>query len=153
MAAYFLDSSALVKRYARETGTAWIIGLFRRAAGHRLYVARISGVEGTAALTRKRRGGHLTASETARALARLRRDLDGQLRIVEITSVLLTDAMSLAEQHGLRGYDAVQLAAVLEANGERVRQKLTPLTLIAADAELLAAGATVGLATDAPNAH
>lgn len=153
MAAYYLDSSALVKRYARETGTAWIIGLFRRAAGHRLYVGRITGVEVAAALTRKRRGGHLTNNEAARALARLRRDLGGRLRIVEITSALLTYAISLAEQHDLRGYDAVQLAAMLEANGERVRLKLAPLTLIAADAELLAAGAAAGLITDDPNAH
>lgn len=153
MAAYYLDSSALVKRYARETGTTWTIGLFRRAAGHRLYVARITWVEVAAALTRKRRGGHLTTSEAARALARLRRDLDGRLRIVEITPALLTEAVSLAEKHGLRGYDAVQLAALLKANGERVQLKLAPLTLIAADAELLAAGAADGLATDDPNAH
>ena len=153
MAAYYLDSSALVKRYARENGTAWIIGLFRRAAGHRLYVARITGVEVAAALTRKRRGGHLTPSEAARALNRLHRDLGGRLRIVEITPALLTDAMGLAEKHGLRGYDAVQLAAVLAANGERVQLKLAPLTLFAADAELLAVGAAEGLATDDPNTH
>jgi predicted nucleic acid-binding protein len=153
VAAYYLDSSALVKRYARETGTAWIIGLFRRAAGHRLYVGRIAGVEVAAALTRKRRGGHLTTSEAARALNRLRRDLGGRLRIVEITPALLTDAIGLAEKHGLRGYDAVQLAAMLAANGERLQLKLAPLTLIAADAELLAAGAVEGLVTDDPNAH
>jgi predicted nucleic acid-binding protein len=153
VAAYYLDSSALVKRYAREAGTAWMIGLFRGAAGHRLYVGRITGVEVAAALTRKRRGGHLTNSEAARALARLRRDLGGRLRIVEITPTLLTDAIDLAEKHGLRGYDAVQLAAMLEANGERMQLKLAPLTLIAADSELLAAGVVEGLVTDDPNAH
>jgi predicted nucleic acid-binding protein len=153
VAAYFLDSSALVKRYARETGTAWMIGLFRRAAGHRLYVARITGVEVAAALTRKRRGAHLTADEATRALARLRRDLSQRLRIVEITSALLTDAMALAEKHGLRGYDAVQLGALLEANHERLRQNLSPLMLVAADNELLAAGVAEGLMTDDPNNH
>jgi uncharacterized protein len=152
VAAYYLDSNALVKRYARETGTAWMIGLFRRAAGHRLYVGRITGVE-VAALTRKRRGGHLMTSEAARALNRLHRDLAGRLRIVEITPALLTAAIGLAERHGLRGYDAVQLATMLAANGERIQLKLAPLTLIAADAELLAAGAAEGLATDDPNAH
>lgn len=57
MAAYFLDSSALVKRYARETGTAWMLSLFRTGARHRLYVSRITGVEVAAALTRKLCGG------------------------------------------------------------------------------------------------
>jgi predicted nucleic acid-binding protein len=153
VAAYFFDTSALVKRYSRETGTAWMLGLFRRAAGHRLYVARITGVEAAAALTRKRRGAHLTAVEAARALARLRRDLNKRLRIVEITPALLTDAMLLAEKHGLRGYGAVQLAGVLEANTERVRQRLAPLTLVAADGKLLASGTAEGLATDDPNDH
>ena len=153
MAAYFLDSSALVKRYARETGTAWMIGLFRRAAGHRLYVVRITGVEVAAALARKRRGANLTAAEATRSLARLRRDLSQRLRIVEITSALLTNAMALAEKHGLRGYDAVQLGALLEANHERLRQNLSPLVLVAADNELLAGGGAEGLMTDDPNNH
>lgn len=153
MAAYFLDASALVKRYAREPGTAWMLGLFRRAVGHRLYVARITGVEVAAALARKRRGGHLTTSEGARALARLRRDLGQRLRIVEITHALLTDAMDIAEKHGLRGYDAVQFAAMLEANNERLRQSLSPLTLITADDELLAVGAAEGIMIDNPSAH
>ncbi len=153
MAAYFLDTSALVKRYSRETGTAWMLGLFRRAAGHRLYVVRITGVEAAAALTRKRRGSHITPVEATRALARLRRDINERLRIVEVTPALLTDAMTLTEKHGLRGYDAVQLAGVLEANFERVRVRLAPLTLIAADLDLLAAGAAEGLTTDNPNNH
>lgn len=56
MAAYFLDSSALVKRYAAESGTAWVTGLLAPSAGHRLYVTRITGVETVAAITRKRKG-------------------------------------------------------------------------------------------------
>jgi predicted nucleic acid-binding protein len=151
--AYFLDASALVKRYARETGTAWTLGLFRRAAGHRLYVARITGVEVAAALARNHRGAHLTADGATRALARLRRDLGKRLRVVEITPALLTDAMDLAQKHALRGYDAVQLAALMEANKERLGQGLPSLTLVAADGELLAAGGVEGLVTDDPNNH
>ncbi len=153
MAAYFFDSSALVKRYARETGTVWVLAMFRRAAANRLYVARITGVEAAAALTRKRRGAHLTAGEATRALGRLRRDLDRRLRIVEITPALLTDAMALAEKHGLRGYDAVQLAAALTANNRRVGRSLAPLTLLSADADLNTAATAEGLTTDNPNNH
>ena len=63
MAAYFLDSSALVKRYVTETGTPWVIGLLDPAARNRLYIARITGAEVTAALTRRERGGHLSATD------------------------------------------------------------------------------------------
>lgn len=44
MGAYFLDSSALVKCYAAETGTAWMTSLINPAAGNVIYVARITGV-------------------------------------------------------------------------------------------------------------
>jgi predicted nucleic acid-binding protein len=153
LAAYFLDSSALVKRYARETGTAWMSSLFRIGAGHRLYVSRITGVEVAAALTRKLRGGQLSTGEATRARGRLRRDISMRLRITEVTPVMLTDAMNLAEKHGLRGYDAVQLGAALEVNSRRVSLGTQPLTLITGDDELLQAAAAEGLPTDNPNAH
>lgn len=63
MADYFLDSSALVKRYVQETGTAWVRGLTRRNARHDLYVARITAVEVTSAIARRRGGrGDLAAA-------------------------------------------------------------------------------------------
>jgi uncharacterized protein len=73
--------------------------------------------------------------------------------LVEITAALLQSAEMLAEKHGLRGYDAVQLAAALDANAERAGVNLPPLTLLAADEELLAASTVEGLATDNPNTH
>lgn len=153
MATYFFDSSALVKRYAREAGTAWMLGLFRRAAGHRLYVARITGVEVAAALARKARGKHITTDAAARARTRLQRELEQRFYIVEITPALLAEATTLATTCGLRGYDAVQLATALAANRRRIARNLAPLVLVAADIELLAAGAAEGLATDDPNNH
>lgn len=44
MAVSVVDSSALVKRYVRENGTAWVRGLTDPAAGHTLYIAGITGV-------------------------------------------------------------------------------------------------------------
>ena len=153
MAAYFLDSSALVKRYVTETGTPWVIGLLDPAARNRLYIARITGAEVTAALTRRERGGHLSATDAAAAIALFRRDYANRLRQVEITAALMTIAMTMARAHGLRGYDAVQLAAALYANGRRVARKLAPLVFVTADTSLLAAGATEGLTTEDPNTH
>ncbi len=42
MADYFLDTSAIVKRYVQEKGTIRINTLADPAAGHFLYVARIA---------------------------------------------------------------------------------------------------------------
>jgi cell division protein FtsW (lipid II flippase) len=45
MAAYFLDSSALIKRYVQERGTAWIRASIDPAAGHHIFAARLALVE------------------------------------------------------------------------------------------------------------
>ena len=50
MAVYFLDTSAVVKRYVLETGTAWVQALTAPAAGHVLCVARITRPETVAAV-------------------------------------------------------------------------------------------------------
>ncbi len=52
MAVHFLDSSALVKRYISEIGSAWVSGLFDPALGHEVFVAAVAGVEIVAAITR-----------------------------------------------------------------------------------------------------
>lgn len=153
MAAYFLDASALVKRYVTETGTAWMIDLLDPATRNRLYIARITGAEVTAALTRKERGGHLPAAAATAALSSFQHDFANRLRPVEITAILIVDAMAAARTHGLRGYDAVQLAAALAANRRRAARGLSPLVFVTADRSLLAAGVAEGFATDDPNNH
>jgi len=70
MASYFLDSSGLVKRYVAEVGTAWVSSLMDPATGNLLYVARVTGVEVVSALTRRARGGSLSATHAAAAVRR-----------------------------------------------------------------------------------
>ena len=59
--------------------------------------------------------------------------------------------MSLATKYALRGYDAVQFAAVLEANDESIANGLSPLTLVSADTELNNAAQSEGLNVENPN--
>lgn len=148
MAAYFLDTSTVVKRYVLETGTPWVQTLADPAAGHFLFVARITDVETTAALARRRRMGSLGHAEAGRALATFRQDFTQQYRIVEITIPLLQEASRLADSHVLRAYDSVQLAAALEIHAAD-----PSLTLVSADAELNAAARVEGLTVDDPNSH
>jgi uncharacterized protein len=42
MAAYFFDSSALVKRYVVESGTQWVRNLCDPTVSHSLYIVRIT---------------------------------------------------------------------------------------------------------------
>jgi hypothetical protein len=57
----------------------------------------------------------------------------------------------VAETYGLRGYDAVQLAAALDVNTSYHAAGLPTITLISADAELNAAATSEGLTVENPN--
>ena len=152
MPSYFADSSAVVKRYVAETGTPWVNQLLDPSAGHRIYVARITAVEVAAAFSRRARGGSLAAAPAAAAMAQFRADLAGLYRLVEMTGAVIDHAMALAEAHGLRGYDAVQLAAALAVHAA-LRTAGLAVTLVSSDAALNAAAAAEGLQVDDPNAH
>lgn len=73
--------------------------------------------------------------------------------MVEVTETLATQAMRLAETHGLRGYDAIQLAAALAIQTLRVTQQLPAMTLVSADSELNAAATAEGLIVEDPHTH
>jgi uncharacterized protein len=51
MAIYFVDSSALVKRYISEVGSTWVLELFNPAIDNEIFVAAIAGVEIIAAIS------------------------------------------------------------------------------------------------------
>lgn len=74
MAVYFCDTSALVKRYVAETGTAWLTAALDPNARSRIYIAQITIVEIVSAVTRRERGGHTNAKDAATALARFEND-------------------------------------------------------------------------------
>jgi hypothetical protein len=145
---YFLDTSALVKRYVQETGTGWLQALTDPAAGHAHFIARITQAETVAAITRRERGGHIAPADAATALGDFQYDLVRQYLVVEISAGLMAHAAALARRHGLRGYDAVQLAGALE-----VQDNTSSLVLVSADGELNAAAIAEGLAIEDPNTH
>ena len=140
VADYFLDSSAVVKRYVQETGTAWIRALAAPAAGNFIYLARIAEVEVTAALARRRGQPGLSVVQARAALGLFRQDFAQDYRIAEVTVPLLQHAALLADLHALRGYDAVQLAAALG-----VRAQIPALVLVSGDGDLNTAAVAEGL--------
>jgi predicted nucleic acid-binding protein len=123
------------------------------ATGNRIYVARITGVEVVSAIVRQARSGNLSTTDASATIAQFRYDFANEYRVVEITPLLITRAMVLAETYALRGYDAVQLSAALEVNAYCLALGIPPLTLVSADATLNAAAIAEGLAVDNPNTH
>ena len=153
MAAYIFDASAIVKRYVREAGTAWVENLTDTASGHEIFLTRVTRVEVIAALSRRRERGHAPSSTTAAILSAFRYDAAHQYNILEINAPLLNEAERLAEKHRLRGYDAVQLAATLSLHRTRNTAGLSGLTFLSADDELNTGALAEGLTFENPNAH
>ena len=152
-AAYFVDSSALVKRYVQETGTSWVRRITRRRPSTVIYIAHITAVEVTSAVARRRKGRTLIATQASSIVRRFRQHLAGRYTIIEITPALLDEAMRLANTHALRAYDAVQLAAALKINQSEQDAGFAPVTLISADQALNDAATDEGLTIDDPDAH
>ena len=141
MIAYF-DTSALIPLLVEEPSTPSCQRLWNDAS--RVVATRLLHAEASAALANAQRMRRLTTRQLDAALASLE-DIEAQLDVAEITDRLVRAAGMLARTHGLRGYDAVHLAAGLALGGEDV-------VFVTGDSTLAAAARTAGLAVADTNA-
>lgn len=150
MAAFFVDSSALVKRYVTERGSNWVKQSVVPPSGNRVYVSRATSVEIVAAIARRAKGGSVAPQDALAAIALFLQHNRTEYRVVELAPTLIDDAVLLAEVHALRAYDAVQLAAALAVRQARAVLGAPALVLVSADQELNAAASIEGLAVIDP---
>ena len=148
---FYLDASALVKRYVAEAGSSWIAALCDPSTDNQIATARLTKAEAAAAFASKLRSDGLTRVDYAVVLQDLDHDFAHQYLLVEVDQALVDLAVDLTKRQKLRGYDAVQLAAALTMNAVLTQAELPPLAFIAADDALLQAAQDEGLATNNPN--
>lgn len=140
-AAVFADSSALVKLYADEPDAEAVRQL------PMLLVSQLARVEVPAALWRKHRIGELSATDTGVLVAAFEADYFGgdeepsRFLVIKATVHVLDQAARLVGVHGLRAYDAVQLASA------NLAAATVPegVTFVAFDKTLRSAAAAEGL--------
>jgi len=116
----YLDASALVKRYVVERGSQATIAL--TADSDMTATSIVSRAEIAAAFAKAVRAGLVKGDVARNAQQRFAADWPDLLR-VPVTEALVERAERLAWEHGLRGYDAVQLASALtwrESAGEEI---------------------------------
>jgi uncharacterized protein len=104
----YVDTSTLIKLIIEEPGSDAAASLWDQSEV--VASARILLVEARAALASARRAGRLTPSQHRSAIEALS-ELWAQISVVDVSETLVAAAAELAERHGLRGYDAVHLAA------------------------------------------
>lgn len=153
MPIYYFDSSATVKKYVTETGTGWVLNLFKQPNKNLVYVAQITGVEVVSAISRRFRAGNLTQKAAQNSIACFKKDFQNRLRILRLTDRVVSEAMRLSEDYGLRGYDAVQLAIALELGNRLTSNNLSSIIFVSADENLNQAAQSKGLSVENPNNH
>jgi predicted nucleic acid-binding protein len=129
----YVDTSTLLKLLIEEPGSARAAVIWDSADV--VAAARLVHVEARAALAAADRARRLSPAQLRRSKTELA-GLWQQFAIVEVTEGLVDTAGDLAEQEGLRGYDAVHLAAALQIGAD---------LLTSADSELCAAAGRRGL--------
>lgn len=155
MSNYFLDSSALVKRYLTEAGSSWIHEITSLNTGNTVTIAEITLVEVAAALAARCRAPKgITRQERDAAVNLLAKHFETEYQLVPINRIVLDYAVFLTQNdHKLRGYDAVQLSTALAANQSFLQAGLSSLTFVAADRDLLVAAQKEGLTAESPDNH
>ena len=153
MAIYFLDSSALVKRYIRETGSNWMCNLFDSSLGNQFFIAAITGVEIISAITRRAKNGSINVADAIAICSQFKQDFQTEYQIIEISDRVINSAINIAESYALRGYDSVQLASGFELNTLCITNGLTGINFVSVDNNLNTAALGKGLMIENPNNH
>jgi len=153
MSHYFLDSSALIKRYVVEAGSNWIRSLTIPNARNTIIIAHITQAEVVSGTMRRKRDGTITARTAHVTRLLIDRHASREYRVVGLNAQIIRRAEDLLENHPLRAYDSIQLASALESNMRLVAAGLSAITFVSADTRLLTTAVAEGMTIDDPNAH
>ena len=145
MATYFVDTSILVKLFVSEAGSEKARALLGGVAQNNLFIASITRVEFTSALSRRSVAqfiGNTSVNEVLQQFASL---VLSQMTVVDVDDLVIDRAVQFARKYKLRGYDAVQLSCASQINDLKVLAGEEPLILLSADNELNVAATSEGL--------
>jgi predicted nucleic acid-binding protein len=143
MSIFYLDTSALLKRYKSEVGSALVADLFATKASHEVFTTSYFTIlEGTSVARRLLKGRLLRRRAYMALMARFLSDSVNLLVLQSVNDDAIGRAIRLVEQFALRPGDAVQLATAQIVKdtipGER-------LIFLASDLELYRASASSGI--------
>lgn len=149
--ALYLDTSAFIKLFIEEAGSAQVRSLAGGArAAEVLLVSRLGFTEACVSLARMVQLGRLAAEDLPHRLGCLEDYWDQSIQEIELLEDVLEDARQLAQRFPLRTYDAIHLASARAA-----RRMLRPVFegevhFLAFDAALVKAAQAVGFVVPDP---
>jgi predicted nucleic acid-binding protein len=145
---FFLDTSALVKRYVAEAGSQTVIDLLSTPSVNVL-IADITRAEFASAVNRRLREGAVSAEQHRALKSAFAVHLVDDYLVAPLESTHITSACDIIEAHGLRAYDAVQLAVALSLR-DLLAPAGQPIGFVSADPRLNVAARARGFAVTEP---
>jgi predicted nucleic acid-binding protein len=140
---YYLETSALVKKYRTERGTEVVAELFQHKRGSDVFVTSyFTVVEITSVATRLLRGGALTSQAYQVIMGNLSRDMRETVRLHAVSDSVLSESIRLTQDHALRAPDAIHVATAL---GVRAGIPGHPFYFLGSDTRLNTACQSSGL--------
>ena len=147
MSIYFLDTSALAKRYIGEVGSTWVQNLIRRSSGNTTVISELSTIEFVSLLSRRQREQSISGRDFQLMVTLFLTHIRTQYRIVKTDARVYQIARNLARNYPLRALDSVQLASAILAQNTIGKS----LIFVSADNRLLNVAQAEGFSIDNPN--
>jgi hypothetical protein len=150
---YYLDSSALIKAYLPEKGSAWIEEL---VVAETIAISMLAVSEVASALSRRVREGTIRADQRQRLFDTFLAHT-GRFQVMRVSPEVIDDAAAILLRDppgaGLRTLDAIHLATA-QRSFILARQAASESgVLVAADRRLRDAALALGTAVDNPEEH
>jgi hypothetical protein len=149
LSVFFVDTSALGRRYLREVGWKWVRRWVPKVAGHIIVISDITTVEMVTTFARLVRDKRITVTQGTALHTKFLADVVNEYLTIPVDTSSLNIARTLGTQYPLRAMDALQLAA---ARRSRVILRES-ITFVSGDNRLLSAAIGEGFAVDNPYAH
>jgi len=146
MAFYFLDTSALVKRYYDEPGTETVDRLV--SSEMPTAISSLSVIETTSTFRRKYNRDEITESDTNALLGEFFREALDDFMIIPLDESLTQFSFELVTAHDLRTLDSLQLSAALSLSTDEEAP-----VFVCADSDLVSTAKQHGLDTVNPEAE
>jgi predicted nucleic acid-binding protein len=148
---FYLDASALAKRYVVEQGTFVVNHLFRRVAPDDLMCLTLGTIEVISVFVRKKNVGVVPDPVFRQAMTDFRSEVIDAANFTKIpaTDSLVNAAAPLVAKHALNATDAVILRSVLDL-GAILHTTGDALVLVTSDQRLLRAAQVEGVLTFDP---
>jgi predicted nucleic acid-binding protein len=135
MAVFYLDASALLKRYRTEKGTEIVDDIYDgRGEQHIILTSQLTCIEVESVAARARKAGILNDHQYKTLLGAFGLDLAEGLRLLAIGPERLVEAAEIVRKVPLRSLDSIHYTVVLRLNMMWGSQ---PFVFVGSDRELL----------------